>query len=981
MQFLTIRKTLCLFALGAFGIAQNASAQEVYLNEIMSSNATLTLPIGGGTPDWIEIYNPSTEAIDLTGYSLSDNQNDPDKWTFEGIVISSGDYLVVFASNEPELSTPTELHTNFSISADGESIYLFDPANTLLDSSPEVSLSADISIGRAVGEPLEWVFFQESTPFVINSSETFSGVAQKPILSFEGGVYQNPVSVQHVLDNEADIVHYTLDGSEPTEADPVLPELLEVIDTKILRIKTFRPDYIPSLVFTNSYIFNEELVLDIISLTTEEANFFGDEGIYTNYSSGLEKPIHVECFNATTGLEFKSDMGVKIHAPDNRVQKSLRLYARAEYGNASIDYPIFEDRDNDYYKTLVLRNAGNDGIDRSETHLRDPFVHQLFHMEDPDYSYSAYRPVSVFLNGEYWGIYNLRERQDEHFMESNHGLAPDEVDFLEYDYAEPGNMKTISGDWDDWYALNAFMITEDMSLDANYQTVLDWIDIDNFIDYMSYEIFVGNQDWCNNNIKFYRPIEDGGKWRWVIWDTEYGLATFDSYPIGEPDFDFFGMAYSWCGWGAGDYSWMFRTLFDNDEFQTKYLIRTQDLINTNFKPEFMNAQFQALADVIEPDVDNHADKWGSSMGNWNSSIGHTNSFINQRADGLRANMSSRLEISPVAYTLQIDLSIENAGYIALNTVVLNDQTMGWDGNPFPFEGIYLEDTPISATAFSYLGFEFSHWEGDINTTDATIEFDQLEDISVTAVYIEVNIDDLGFEDLVINEVMSSNISVYMDEANEFEDWIEIFNAGNETVNLSGLYLTDDITNPFKWMIPYGNENEALLNSDDHMVFFADEDQEQGFYHTNFQLSAAGEEVALVFRNAENEPVILDQIVFGSIDDDQSYGRNGDGSSDWIVFPIPTPDAANDIIDGIEEKDAFADVMVYPNPTINTIHFRGLPEGVMRIDVYNMTGQQVYSNRIAGQAICNLEHLPNGIYAMQVTTQDGVILGTKKIVKQ
>jgi hypothetical protein len=735
------------------------------------------------------------------------------------------------------------------------------------------------------------------------------------------------------------------------------------------------------MVHTYSYIFNDDLVLDIISLTTEESNFFGSGGIYTNYSSGLEKPIHVECFNASTGLEFKSDMGVKIHAPDNRLQKSLRLYARAEYGNASIDYPIFAERDNDYYKTLVLRNAGNDGIDRGETHLRDAFVHELYRMEDPEHGYSASRPVNVFLNGEYWGIYNLRERQDEHFMESNHGLAPDEVDFLEYDYAEPGNMKTISGDWNDWNALQTFMTTEDMSLEANYQTVLDWIDIDNFIDYMSYEIFIGNQDWCNNNIKFYRPIEDGGRWRWVMWDTEYGLATFDAYPIGEPDFDFFGMAYSWCGWGSGDYSWMFRTLFDNDEFQTKYLIRTQDLLNTNFKPEFMNALLQSRADVIEPDVDNHINKWGNDINNWNSSIGHANSFINQRADGLRANMSSRLGISPIAYTLQIDLSNENAGYIALNTIVLNDETLGWDGSPFPFDGIYLEDTPISATAYSYLGFEFSHWEGDINTTEATIQFNQEDDISVTAVYNEVSIDDLALEDLMINEVMPSNINVYADEANEFEDWIEIYNDGDEPINLSGLYLTDDLENPFKWMIPYGNENEALLGNADHMIFFADEDEEQGFYHTNFRLSASGEEVALVFRNAESQAVIIDQITFGAVEDNKSYGRNGDGNSQWIVFESPTPEAPNDIIDSIDEKNPLKNVTVYPNPTRNTIHFRGLPEGILQIHVYNMTGQQVYTKRIAGEAICNLESLPTGVYAIQISDENGLALGTKKIVKQ
>ena len=710
-------------------------AQQLLINEIMPSNTNTIIDYNGESSDWIEIFNSGTDAMNLEGYYLSDNYDKLDKWEFPDIEVPAGGYLLVWASGKDVIYNNGEIHTNFKIKAAGEEVILVSKnGTTIIDQSPANVLPTDISKGRKPGNELDWFVFDEATPGQANTTTAYSGIVQSPTFSHERGFYNNSINLNIVQANQEDHIHYTLDGSKPTLNSTSYSAPIHIDKTTPVRVRVFRVGALSSSVITNTYFFEDNPNLSVVSLVTTHSNFWGSTGIYEHYSSGQERPIHVEYFEKDGTPGFHLDAGVKIHAPDSRPQQSLRIYARASYGNKAINYKIFEDKDIDNFRRLILRNGGNDGTQLKKTHIRDAFTHKIYQQINPDYAVAAYRPVHVYINGNYWGIYNLRERQDEHYIKQNFGYSKDEIDFLEYDYAEPYHKKTIAGNWNDFNSLKEFVNNNNISTTSNYQTVKNWIDIDNFIDYQITEIFIGNQDWCNNNVKFWKPRTEDSKWKWVLWDTEFGLGTYSDYPVGEPDYNFFVMAMTWGGWGNGDYTWMLRKLMDNEEFKWQFVSRTLDLLNTVFKPWYTTNQFDIVANGIGSDINKQFNRWGSNHALWESDLEYTRNFMTQRPGYFRDHMAEKLEFSPVLHKITIDVSDTKMGQVQLNTILIDERIPGIGGTPYPWIGDYFEDIPIHAKAIAKPGYRFIRWEGVNTGTNEEISFQIFNEAYLTAIF-------------------------------------------------------------------------------------------------------------------------------------------------------------------------------------------------------------------------------------------------------
>jgi hypothetical protein len=590
-------------------------------------------------------------------------------------------------------------------------------------------------MGRKPNGDLTWHIFATATPGLVNSATAYTGITQAPTFSVARGFYKNPISLEITSNNHLDKIYYSRNGSVPDSSAILYDDPIVIDSTTVIRAVALRDGFMAGPVVTNTYFFEEELNLNVVSLVTSPDNFWGTTGIYTNYNSGEEKPIHIEYFESNGTPGFNLDAGVKIHAPESKAQKSLRLYARSGYGTSQIDYKLFEDKDLHSFKVLILRNGGNDGAQNKKTHIRDAYTHKIYKTINPENAVSAYRPVHVYINGGYWGIYNLRERQDEHYLEDNYGYASDEVDFLEYDYAEPLKKKTISGDWTDFENLKAFVLENDLSDSSNYEVMKSWIDIDNFIDYQIVEILVGNQDWCNNNIKFWRPKAAGGKWKWVLWDTEYGLGTYKTYAVGKPEFDFFAMAMTWGGWGNDDYTWLFRNLMANDEFKWQFISRSLDLLNTGYKPAFTIDQFNELAAVIEPDMHLQLGKWGSDFTTWLADLAYTRTYISQRPDFYRLHMAQNLGFDSTVHQITVDVSNPQMGWVQINTIPIKNSTPGIiEEIPYPWFGSYFDDIPVKVKASANEGYRFVKWDGIANSTNAEIEIQLISDTTFTAIF-------------------------------------------------------------------------------------------------------------------------------------------------------------------------------------------------------------------------------------------------------
>ena len=710
--------------------------QDIIINEFMSSNTNTIFDYDNESSDWIELYNIDTAIHNLQGYYLSDDENELDKWAFPYINISPDSFLLIWASDKDTIYSNGEIHTNFKIKSSGEEIYLVNPdGTTIISQSPAQALPANISFGHIPENTSEWFFFNEATPGEPNTTIAYSEIADEPVFSHFGGFYNNPFALVLTTNNSQDVIHYSIDGSEPSITSPIYYTPISINQNVPVRARTFRNDALPSKICTNTYFFEDSLHLGVISLVTENSNFWGSTGIYSHYNSGEERPLHIEYFKQNGEPAFNIDVGVKIHAPDSKPQKSFRFYVRNQYGTDEITYKIFKEKEVNKFKRLILRNGGNDGAKLKKTHIRDAFTHRLYQQLNPANAMAAYLPVHVYINIDYWGIYNLRERQDEYFIRENFGYEIDEIDLLEYNYYSGQNHNiTIAGDWNDFNSLKEFVINSDMSDDTNYQIIDDWMDINNFIDYQIIEIFIGNQDWLNNNIKFWRPKAVGHKWKWILWDTDYGLGTYSNVPIGHPDFNFFHMAMTWGGWGNEDHTWLLRNLMTNGDFNHQFNSRVLDLLNSILLPTYTINMLDTLAYNISSDIQMQFDRWGSDSLIWETDLEHTRDFLSNRPYYLRKHIAEELQFDTTLYNITVDVNDSNKGMVRINTILIDESTPGISNSPYPWNGMYFKDKTITMKAIAKPGYKFINWLGASTSTNPEITISLNSNTQLIAIF-------------------------------------------------------------------------------------------------------------------------------------------------------------------------------------------------------------------------------------------------------
>ncbi|MCD4789339.1 MAG: CotH kinase family protein [Bacteroidales bacterium] len=1005
------------------------------INEFCAINESVVHDEFGEYDDWIELYNFGEDTVDLNGIYITDDISQPQKWQFDQpILIIPDSFTVIWADNQPEQG---KNHVGFKLSGEGEEIALFTPENILLiDSVVFEQQTVDYSMGRQPDGGSIWNYFNEPTPGSSNSTTGLYGITPDPEFSVAGGFYEDDFLVELSVDLESAIIYYTLDCSEPTETSIMYITPILVDASTVIRARAFKEDWLAGPIATTTYLFDQEYSLDVISLVTQHDNFWGSSGIYQNYNLGVEKPIHFEYFTATGEPGFYIDLGVKIHSPDSRQQKSLRFYARSQYGENEINYKIFDDIDITTFKRLILRNGGNDGFELSKTQIRDPMAHIIYRQNNPENAISSYKPVNVFLNGQYWGMYNLRERQDKYYIESNFG--EEEFDFLEYDAEEPGYKHAIEGDWQNFDSLKNYVITKDLSIDSYYQVVKDWMDIENFVDYQIFEIFIGNQDWLSNNIKFWRPGRPDGIWKWVLWDTEYGLALFyPNYPIGYPDFNFLHMALTWGGWGSGDYTYLLRNLADNQEFLEYFNIRFADLLNTELKENGNIIDvIDSLQNLLSPGVQYQFNRWGGSYSNWTTKIQEIKNFTNGRPYYIRQHIIDEFELNTL-FTLSLNILPPGSGKIEVNTITINE---------FPWEGQYFTDYATVLNAVPNQGYVFTGWEG-LGIDTAMLQIVAMGDTCLTAIFqsnpsdttiiineinynsaaffnsgdwvelkniasLQINLSGWTFKDeeddhifelpdnlildsdsflvlckdtqqfstlfpgitdytgnlefglsgsgevlrlydftgelvdsvqyddnypwtnlpdgygpslelindslnnnlpeswrasfviggtpckpnsvqspveLFINEFMADNDTTIADPQGEFDDWIELFNDGEQYVNIGGMFITDDLDNPTIWQIPGTSPDSTIILPGEFLLLWADDDSDDGIYHLEIKLSASGEQIGIF---AQDGLTVLDSLTFSAQSTDISFGRRFDGGTNWLFMNKPTPGESN-----------------------------------------------------------------------------------------
>ena len=681
----------------------------VVINEVLASNSRSNYDSDFGEySDWVELYNPTGSDTDLEGWYLSDDRYEPDKWRIPaGTVIPAGGYLLFWADDrdlrpgqnawthftEPEEISVKEYHLNFRINSDFEEVLLHDELLEPVDGILLRDQARDFSSGRDSSGL--WRYMGEITPLAGNSPMTttqlsFSGL---PEFSVTGGLYPDVQQVELSGSVPGTVIRYTTDGSEPSSDSPEYSGSIPVLFSQVIKARLFEPGRLPGEVVTESYIIQKETSLPVLSVSTDHRNLWGfDFGLYQRNLKNREVFAHMEYFDGDGNRAFRINAGLQLFGSQIFLfdQKPFSIFFRNRYGQDSLNYRLFGNRETDTYRSLVLRNGGNDN---NLTMIRDGLGAALVENR-MDMDYQSYLPVVVYMNGEYWGIFNLREKLNEEYLEGNHGVNPDHVDILE------DSLLANRGDENDYRELMDFVGENDLSDGENYAYVAGKIDVDQFINYMSYKIYGGYRQWQVNS-KYWRERTRGSTWRWIAFDLEHCFAGpgGDSYEMNT----FTGVMEP----GVGSSEWptlLFRKMMENEGFRAAFLQRTALFLDTVFDGERVALVIDSLKGRIEEEMEHQIARWNSpiSRAAWLQHMESLEEFARNRNRYLMGHMMSYFSLPD---TSRLTLQCGSGGKIA----VAGSQVMeGGTAIYTLFNGL-----PVQLEAFPDPGYRFTGWNGTL----------------------------------------------------------------------------------------------------------------------------------------------------------------------------------------------------------------------------------------------------------------------------
>ncbi|HRQ54203.1 MAG TPA: CotH kinase family protein [Ignavibacteriaceae bacterium] len=991
-SFTLLKKlTAIFFLLFSFSI----NAQTLFINEFMASNSTtIADPDFNNYADWIEIYNAGSASVNLKNYYITDNLSQPQKFQIQNdFIVEAGGYVLIWADD-----ANTGNHANFKLSADGESIGLFDPAVQLIDTLTYGLQQTDISFGRFPNGTNAWFKFSPATPASANLESGIFNILPIPTISQQSGFYQTSINVSaaHTLTDVT--IRFTNDGSIPTSSSNVYSIPLQIDSTSVLRFRAFKDGFTPSTAETRTYFINVTTDLPVFSLVTDPANFFSDtSGIYVagtngiigncsteprNWNQDWERPVTLEFFEADKSLAFHVNAGVKIYGGCSRLypEKSLAFYFRGEYGNDKLRYRLFDDIPVYEYNNFTLRSSGQDWW---RTMFRDGMAQTLIE-QGMKLDYQNYRPSILFINGNYWGIHNIREKLNEHYLFYHHGIDKDNIDLVEIGKGVAGN----NGDLIAYNEMIDFLTTQNMSNPLNYDYIKSIVDIDEYIDYQVAEIYSANGDWPGSNMKLWRERKAGSKWRWMVYDLDF---TFGGNAQGLATTNTLAQATATNGPSWPNPPWstlMLRKLLDNTDFKNEFIQRMAAHINTTYEPNHVLFVIDSLANNIAAEIPRHKDRWPQSIsfGNtWQELIDMMRTFAVDRPVNIRGHFNTKFSINGSASIL-ISRNNPAWGKIFTAGVEVKNNTS---------TNIFFKNIPIRIKAMPMPGYRFVQWQGVSTATSPEITVVLDNNSTLTAVFEPA---ELTITSIVINEINYKSSPVF-----DTEDWIEFYNPDSAAVNISGWKFTDDdIANQFVF------PNGTTIGAQDYLVLCRDTlkfkllypNQTKALGNINFGLSSSGDHIIL----KDNSDNLVDEVIYSSSGNWTSL-PNGNGPTLALINPqldnslaenwrasglYGTPGYLNDIYTKVEDEkilipNEFVLYQNYPNPfnPSTKISWQSPVGGWQTLKVYDVLGNEVvtlvdeFRNAGSYEIEFNASLLSSGVYFYKL--QAGDFVETRKMI--
>jgi gliding motility-associated-like protein len=658
----------------------------------------------GENEDWIELLNTTAGSVNLTGWYLSDRPTNLTKWQIPSGSIPANGYKMVFCSKRNTVNG-NEYHPNFNLSqTEGEWIILTNPSFVVVDSFKIVHLTkADHSIGRTTNGAATFSLFTTPTPNAPNANPV-PFYTPKPIFSLSPGFYAGAQSVSITCSDPSASIRYTLDGTDPTPASPLYTAPIQITTTRVLRATAYSAN-LPSFTETNTYFINVTHTVPVVSVCSQ--------GVQQMLQTGSQNPPNrigsFELFEENGSFIDEGQGDFNKHGNDSWAynQRGFDYICRDQYGyNGDLEHQIFPEKSRTKFQRVMLKPGASDNYPfENGAHIRDAFIHTLSIRADMKLDERTWRPAVVYLNGNYWGVYEIREKVDDH-------------DYTDYYFGQNKFnlyfLKTWGGTWQEygspnaqpsWNALTSYILNNNMGNPANFNYVDSLLNWKSLADYFMINSYTVNQDWLNWNTSWWRGLDTTGdkkKWRYALWDMDATFGHYVNYtgiPDASANADPCNAENLPNPGGQGHTDILEKLINENPEVEQYYITRYADLINTSFSCASMITLLDSMVNEIDPEMTAQCAKWGGSYNGWQASVNQLRNFINQRCVALEQGLVDCYQLSG-PYPVTFDVSPPGAGTLQVNSI-----------NPpqYPWATSYFGGIQTNLEANANAGWMFSHW--------------------------------------------------------------------------------------------------------------------------------------------------------------------------------------------------------------------------------------------------------------------------------
>ncbi|MBI1836540.1 MAG: CotH kinase family protein [Flavobacteriia bacterium] len=679
---------------------------QVFVNEYSCSNINGLTDAYGNNEDWVELYNPTGSAFNLTGYYLSDKSSNLTKWQIPSGSIPANGYTMVFCSGRNTVNG-SQLHPNFTLTqTSGDWIILTNPnGTTVVDSLKIIHMTkSDHSVGRQTNGASIWKLFMNPTPNSANSGG-INFYTPKPLMNVNAGFYTSTQTVSISCSDPTATIRYTLDGSNVSASSAIYSVPITIATTTIVRAAAFSTNQ-PSFTETNTYFINVDHSMPVVSVCSNEVFDLVANG---NGWSGSQIGAF-ELFEEDNSFIDEGEGDFNKHGNDSWAypQRGFDFIMRDQFGyNDNISHQIFPEKTRDKFQRVILKPAANDNypFETGGAHIRDAFVHTLSIRAGLKLDERTWRPCIVYLNGQYWGVYEIREKADD-------------ADYTDYYFNQDKfnlqYLKTWGSTWEEygapngipaWNSLKAYVQSNNMGNAANFHYVDSLLSWHSLVDYFVYNSYVVTQDWLNWNTAWYRGLDPAGnnkKWNYTLWDMDATFGHYINYtgiPDNSPAADPCNVENLPDPGGQGHTEILQKLINENPEVKQYYISRYADLMNTFLSCDYMIPLLDSMINEIQPEMQGQINKWGGTYSEWQTNVQALKTFINTRCTALQTGMVGCYDLTG-PYDVIFDVSPANSG-----TIKVNSQT----APSYPWTTQYYGGIETLLTAKANVGYVFDHW--------------------------------------------------------------------------------------------------------------------------------------------------------------------------------------------------------------------------------------------------------------------------------